>query len=103
VETVLNLCHKIVALLFRVNAWSLPEENYMNEHKQHLQVKFCDDLLQDQTACWVVIVETMPQKMLPVHIELPYMTEPLDFLSCHFSAVVVDDDDENMWMGWHIV
>jgi len=79
----------VLALLFRESS---PEENYTSEHKQHLQVKFCDDLLQDQTACWL---ETMPQKMLPVHIELPYMMEPLDLLACHFSAAVVDDF-ENM-------
>jgi len=88
-----------VALLIHANAWSLPEENYMNEHKQHLKVKFCDDFLQDETACWAVTVETMPPKMLPVHIELSYMIEPLDLPSFHFSAVVVDDGIENMWMA----
>jgi len=45
----------------------------------------------------------LDQSLHPVHIELPYMMEPLDLLACHFSAVVVGDDSvENMWMGWHI-
>ena len=35
--------------------------------------------------------------------EFPNMMEPLDLPACHFSVVVVDDDAENMWMGWHIV